>query len=53
MSTETAEKNKELVKRFFDAMNSGDVQYIVDSYAEAMTLKLKRELADIAISERQ
>jgi len=34
MSTSTIESNKAVVKRFFDAMNAGDVQLIVDSYAE-------------------
>ena len=29
----TLESNKAVVKRFFDAMNAGDVKFIVDSYA--------------------
>ena len=34
MSADTAATNKALVTRFFEAMNSGDVDFIVDAYAE-------------------
>lgn len=33
MSTNNSEKNKAIVTRFFEAMNNGDVDFIVDSYA--------------------
>jgi ketosteroid isomerase-like protein len=33
MSATTIESNKAVVQRFFDAMNAGDVPFIVDSYA--------------------
>jgi len=34
MSTIKIDSNKAVVRRFFAAMNSGDVQFIVDAYAE-------------------
>lgn len=34
MSKDNSEQNKAIVTRFFEAMNSGDVDFIVDSYAE-------------------
>lgn len=33
MSNNNSEKNKAIVTRFFEAMNNGDVDFIVDSYA--------------------
>jgi len=34
MSTSSAESNKAIVNRFFEAMNQGDVAFIVNAYAE-------------------
>jgi ketosteroid isomerase-like protein len=34
MSTSRSDTNKAIVARFFEAMNGGDVQFIVDAYAE-------------------
>ena len=34
MSTSPEDTNKAIVRRFFAAMNQGDVQFIVDAYAE-------------------
>jgi hypothetical protein len=33
MDTNNTESNKAIVTRFFDAMNRGDVEFIVDTYA--------------------
>lgn len=34
MTTDNSEANKAIVTKFFDAMNQGDVDFIVNSYAE-------------------
>jgi len=41
MSSSTIESNKRAVQQFFDAMNTGDVQVIVDSYADDGRLQTK------------
>jgi ketosteroid isomerase-like protein len=39
MSTTNSETNKAIVTQFFDAMNRGDVKFIVNAYAESGCLQ--------------